>query len=63
MAHALRAALCRRMLLLNVDEAEVDTRTGNAAWKVLVYDAYGQAVLAPLFTVQDLSKLGVTLHL
>lgn len=33
------------------------------AWKVLVYDAAGRAVIAPLLRVADLRALGVTLHL
>jgi hypothetical protein len=35
----------------------------STAWKVLVYDAYGRDVLATLFSVGELKRLGVTLHL
>ena len=32
-------------------------------WKVLVYDAVGQAILAPIFSVKQLRDSGVTLHI
>ena len=32
-------------------------------WKVLVYDSAGSEVIAPLLSVGELRKLGVTLHL
>ena len=32
-------------------------------WKVLVYDAVGQAILAPIFNVKQLRDVGVTLHI
>lgn len=40
-----------------------DPSSDEATWKVLVYDAHCQRILAPLVNTADLRRLGVTLHL
>jgi sec1 family domain-containing protein 1 len=46
---------------------ELDTAASDGLWssdwKVLVYDAFGRDVIAPLFNVAELRRQGVTLHL
>jgi hypothetical protein len=32
-------------------------------WKILIYDDFGRDILSPLFTVENLHKAGVTLHM
>eukprot|EP00742_Colponemidia_sp_Colp-10_P008971 GILJ01009747.1.p1 GENE.GILJ01009747.1~~GILJ01009747.1.p1 ORF type:complete len:627 (+),score=102.30 GILJ01009747.1:99-1979(+) len=53
--------------MLNItDSMEADSNNPNLVpqtWKVLVYDRFGQDIIAPLLNVGDLRKLGVTLHL
>ncbi|XP_041468970.1 sec1 family domain-containing protein 1-like [Lytechinus variegatus] len=54
-------AALKRMLNLNA----VPTKASLAepAWKVLVYDRFGQDVISPLLSVKELRDMGVTLHL
>ena len=33
------------------------------SWKILIYDEFGQDIIAPLLTVKELRELGVTSHL
>jgi hypothetical protein len=35
----------------------------NTVWKVLIYDQFGQDVIAPLLRVADLRDNGVTFHM
>lgn len=42
------------------------TKTTNGSsghWKILVYDQYGKRLISPVLSVQELRKLGITLHL
>ena len=52
----------RRMLNLNLESSDEKIDDSVSTWKVLVYDQYCQDILAPLFNVQELRDLGITLH-
>jgi len=52
---------CKRMLALNF--SPTSENYWQNIWKVLIYDEFCRDVLAPLFTVDELHKAGVTLHL
>ncbi|KAJ3426910.1 sec1 family domain-containing protein [Anaeramoeba flamelloides] len=47
-----------KILLLN----QTKTKQINMKWKILIYDTRCQSMLLPLFKVQDLKDLGITLH-
>lgn len=49
--------------MLNSNSDLVDGEATTDSWRVLVYDAFGRDVLAPLVKVGELRKLGVTLYL
>eukprot|EP01028_Stygiella_incarcerata_P002822 TRINITY_DN1533_c0_g1_i1.p1 TRINITY_DN1533_c0_g1~~TRINITY_DN1533_c0_g1_i1.p1 ORF type:complete len:694 (+),score=220.46 TRINITY_DN1533_c0_g1_i1:110-2191(+) len=52
----------RTLARMKRERASFDTGV-HASWKVLVYDRRGRDILAPLMTVGDLRKEGVTLHM
>jgi len=52
-----------RMLNLNRDGELSEEEFWQGVWKVLIYDDYCRTILAPLFKVGELRKLGITLHL
>ncbi|XP_031565693.1 sec1 family domain-containing protein 1-like, partial [Actinia tenebrosa] len=49
--------------MLNLNQPVSKSVAAEPAWKVLVYDRYGQDIISPLLTVKDLRDMGVTLHL
>jgi hypothetical protein len=50
--------------MLNFDQPILSNINLNEpAWKVLVYDDYGQDIITPLLSVKELRDLGVTAHL
>ena len=54
------------MLQLQCESKTNETSFGDSdenPWKVLVYDKVCQAILAPLFSVQELQSYGITLYL
>jgi hypothetical protein len=36
---------------------------GSKAWKILVYDDFGQQIISPLLRIADLRDAGVTVHM
>ncbi|KAJ6247736.1 sec1 family domain-containing protein [Anaeramoeba flamelloides] len=52
-----------KLLLLNQPKSKTTkTKFVNVKWKILIYDTRCQSMLLPLFKVQDLKDLGITLH-
>jgi len=39
------------------------SESNESPWKILVYDSLSESIIAPLLKVQDIRRLGVTLHL
>ena len=58
---AAQSSAITKMLAFNADAAAASGACPE--WKVLVYDSAGSEVIAPLLSVGELRKLGVTLHL
>ena len=52
-------------MLTNLESDPTNTSffSSESSWKVLVYDGFCRDILAPLFSVGELKKMGVTLHL
>ena len=49
--------------MLNFNAPLTSSCAAEPQWKILVYDRFGQDILSPLLTVNQLRDLGVTLHL
>uniref|UniRef100_A0AC35TSG9 Sec1 family domain-containing protein 1 n=1 Tax=Rhabditophanes sp. KR3021 TaxID=114890 RepID=A0AC35TSG9_9BILA len=49
--------------LLNFNNPAGSVTSSEPGWKVLILDKFGQDVVSPILTVQQLRELGVTLHL
>eukprot|EP00048_Salpingoeca_helianthica_P016594 m.233165 g.233165 ORF g.233165 m.233165 type:complete len:626 (-) comp19003_c0_seq1:62-1939(-) len=61
---ARQAAAIRSMLgAAGKTRGDVAGDDAEASWKILVYDKFGQDILAPLLSLGELRELGVTLHL
>eukprot|EP00117_Sycon_ciliatum_P018072 scpid60804/ scgid5571/ Sec1 family domain-containing protein 1; SLY1 homolog; Syntaxin-binding protein 1-like 2 len=49
--------------MINFNAPLKSTTAEEPAWKVLVYDKYGQDIISPVLSVPELRDRGVTLHL
>jgi sec1 family domain-containing protein 1 len=50
--------------MLNFNQTlSVNSDLNEPSWKILVYDEYGQNIIAPLLSVSELRENGVTAHL
>lgn len=53
-------ALLKQML--NFNEPVSKSPVMTPSWKIIVYDLYGQDIISPILSRQDLEHLGVTLY-
>lgn len=51
------------MLNLNSPPATDGSNEVDSAWKILILDSAGQAILSPILKVNELRESGVTLYL
>ncbi|CAI4232126.1 unnamed protein product [Auanema sp. JU1783] len=49
--------------VINLNTPVGNTMISEPVWKILVIDKFGQDIISPLISVQQLRELGVTLHL
>ncbi|CAB3369233.1 Hypothetical predicted protein [Cloeon dipterum] len=48
--------------MLNLNQPISKSTVNEPTWKILIYDRFGQDIISPLISVQELRDLGVTLH-
>jgi hypothetical protein len=56
-------AAIEKMLNLNQEKDEEDSKNDQNVWKVLVFDSFGRDLISSVLRVSDLFKNGVTVHM